>query len=301
MPDPILPGRLGLYASMLHYGLTGYREFAREHATFYKRLRQEEGPLQGLRVLDVGCGKSYWLSLLLAGDGAQAIGVDTEQVENRRDLAKYLHILKANGLERATRTAVWDVLFARGYYRELEKSIGHKLPHDAVKLHVYDGIHTPLSNASIDLAVSHEVFEHIADVPAVLGELARVLRPGGRIYIYIHNFTSLSGGHHIAWKHPNTRPSRVVAPWDHLRARKHVDIPSWLNGLREHEYRSMFEKVFEIDEWRITEEEGRALLTDDIRKELSQFSERELLSKGFLVRGRVKPATDVKDLHRSDA
>lgn len=301
MPDPILPGRIGLYASMLHYGLTGCRDFAREHAAFYERLRAEEGPLNGLRVLDVGCGKSYWLSLLLAADGAHAIGVDTEQVENSRGLAKYRHIWKANGIERTLRTAVWDTLFAKGYYRELGRSADRRLPHEAVELHVYDGVHLPLPDASIDLVVSHEVFEHIADVPAVLNELARVLRPDGRIYIYIHSFTSLSGGHHIAWKHPDTRPSRVVAPWDHLRQREHVDIPSWLNGLREHEYRAMFEKVFEIDEWRVIAEEGRALLTNDIRQELSQFSERELLSKGFLVRGRLKSATDVKNLHGSDA
>jgi SAM-dependent methyltransferase len=301
MPDPILPGRFGLYASMLHYGLTGYRDFAREHAAFYEHLRTDEGSLSGLQVLDVGCGKSYWLSLLVAADGAHAIGVDTELVESRRGLAKYRHILQANGIERTLRTAVWDMLFARGYYRELEHSIGKRLPHEAVELHVYDGVHLPLLDASVDLVVSHEVFEHISDVPAVLNELARVLRPDGRIYIYIHNFTSLSGGHHIAWKHPDSRPSRVVAPWDHLRARKHADIPSWLNGLREHEYRAMFEKVFEVDEWRVTSEEGRALLTDDIRSELQQFSERELLSKGFLVRGRVRPTAITKDLHGSGA
>jgi SAM-dependent methyltransferase len=286
---------------MLHYGLTGYHDFAREHAAFYQRLCAEEGLLTGLQVLDVGCGKSYWLTLLLAADGAHAIGVDTEQVESRRDLAKYRHILRANGLERTLRTAAWDILFAKGYYRELGRAMGLPLPHEAVELHVYDGVHLPLPDASIDLAVSHEVFEHIADVPAVLNELARVLCPGGRIYIYIHSFTSLSGGHHIAWKHPDTRPSRVVEPWDHLRQRKHADIPSWLNGLREHEYRAMFEKIFEIDEWRVVAEEGRALLTDDIRQELSQFSERELLSKGFLVRGRLKSATNVENLHGSEA
>jgi SAM-dependent methyltransferase len=288
MPDPIFPGRIGLYASMLHYGLTGYRDFAREHAAFYQQLRADEGSMNGLQVLDVGCGKSYWLSLLLAADGARAVGVDTEQVENRRDLAKYRHIMRANGLERTLRTAAWDVLFAKGYYRELTRAVGCSLPHELVQLHVYDGVHLPLPDASVDLAVSHEVFEHIADVPAVLSELARVLRPDGRIYIYIHSFTSLSGGHHIAWKHPDTRPSRVVAPWDHLRQRKHANIPSWLNGLREHEYRAMFEKAFEIDEWRVIAEEGRALLTNDIRKELSHYSERELLSKGFLIRGRLR-------------
>jgi hypothetical protein len=63
----------------------------------------------------------------------------------------------------------------------------------------------------------------------------------------------------------------------------------------------MFEKVFEVDEWRMTAEEGRALLTDDIRGELQQFSDRELLSKGFLVRGRVRPRAITKDLHGSGA
>ena len=59
----------------------------------------------------------------------------------------------------------------------------------------------------------------------------------------------------------------------------------------------MFEKVFAIDEWRATSEEGRELLTDDVRTELAQYSERELLTKGFLVRGRPRresPATDLQ-------
>lgn len=288
MPDPILPGRPGLYLSMLHYGFAGYRDFAREHYGFFERLRTDEGSVEGKNVLDVGCGKSYWLSLLLAQAGAHAIGVDTESVDTRRGMAKYAGLARTNGVERALRTAAWDLLFARGYYGELERLTGRRLPHEAVELHVYDGVNLPLADASIDLVVSHEVFEHIADVPAVLREMTRVLRPDGRIYIYIHSFTSLSGGHHIAWKHPDTRPSRVVAPWDHLRARRHVDIPSWLNGLREHEYRAMFDEYFEIDEWRATAEEGRALLSDEIRSELAAYSERELLTKGFLVRGRPK-------------
>ena len=295
MPDPIFPGRIGLYASMLHHGLTGYRDFAREHAEFFESMRNDEGPFAGRRVLDVGCGKSYWLSLLLAADDARVIGVDTESVDVHRGMRKYRQIIRANGVERALRTAAWDMLFAKGYYHELERKFGRALPHDKVTLKVYDGMHFPLPDASIDLVVSHEVFEHIADVPAVLADIARVLRPGGRIYIYIHNFTSLSGGHHIAWKHPDTRPSRKVPPWDHLRKRQFADVPSWLNGLREHDYRTAFERWFEIDEWRATAEEGRALLTADIRRELELYSERELLTKGFLVRGVLRPtALDFK-------
>lgn len=301
MPDPILPGRLGLYVSMMHYGLVGHRDFAREHAEFFRRMRSDEGPFAGRRVLDIGCGKSYWLSLLLAADGARAIGVDTELVQAGTGLSKYRRIAAMNGVERALRTAAWDVLFSRGYYRELENCMAKPLPHEAVEIHAYDGVHLPLADASVDLIVSHEVFEHIADVSAVLTEMARVLRPDGRIYIYIHNFTSLSGGHHIAWKHPDTHPSRVVAPWDHLRACSHVDIPSWLNKLREADYRMMFDRDFQVDEWRATAEEGRTLLTEDIRLELARYSERELLTKGFLVRGRPRMTAGRTDQQESRA
>lgn len=302
MPDPILPGRAGLYLSMLQYSLADNRAFAREHMEFFKGLRAQEGPLKALRVLDVGCGKTYWLSLLLAADGARAIGVDTEVVAAQPSLAKYREIRKRNGVDRMLRTAAWDLLFARGYYGELESQLGKPLPHKAVELKSYDGVHLPLADNSVDLVVSHEVFEHVADVRAVLAEIARVLKPDGRIYIYIHNFTSLSGGHHIAWKHPDTQPSRVVAPWDHLRARRHCDIPSWLNGLREADYRKLFAHYFEIEEWRHTATEGRPLLSDEIRRELADYSESELLTKGFLVRGKPlkragRMATNQQEAH----
>src|SRR5262249_57139832 len=124
MPDPILPGRLGLYLSMLHYGFAGYRDFAREHVGFFERLRADVGDVRGLDVLDVGCGKSYWLSLLLAQAGAHAIGVDTESVDTRRGFAKYAGLARTNGAERALRTAAWDFLFARGYYNEFERLTG---------------------------------------------------------------------------------------------------------------------------------------------------------------------------------
>src|SRR5690242_6165636 len=208
MPDPILPGRIGLYLSMLQYSFTENRGFAREHAAFFEQLRDDEGPIRGKRALDIGCGKSCWLTLLLAADGADAIGVDTEFVSAKRGIGKYRDIWRENGGERALRTWAWDTLFARGYYRELMRTTGLRLPYDRVELKGYDGTHFPVSDASVDLAVSHEVFEHVADVLALLQDLRRVLKPQGRIYIYVHHFTSLSGGHHIAWKHPDARPSR---------------------------------------------------------------------------------------------
>lgn len=293
MPDPILPGRAGLYLSMLQYGLLHYREFAAEHVAFYRALRARIGEVRGLRVLDVGCGKSYWLSLLLASDGAIVTGVDTEEVMPGRTLAKYRRIGAANGWERAARTAVWDMLFARPYCRALEREFGRPLLHDKVDVRRYDGIHLDLADASIDLVVSHEVFEHVADLPGLLRSLRRVMKADARSYLYVHSWTSVSGGHHIAWKHVDTRPSRVVAPWDHLRHNRHPWVPSWLNRLRAADYRAAFERDFEIVDWIDGPEEGRALLTPAIREELAAYDEHELLTKGFIIiaRPRAQPAT----------
>lgn len=283
MPDPILPGRIGLYLSMLHHGLANHRDFAREHHEFFEHMQRYLGPLEELRVLDVGCGKSYWLSLLLATVGAKVTGVDTEVVEPGFHPRKYFAVAARNGLERAVRTVAWDALFARPYYRALAERFGRPLAFKRVDLRGTAGRSYDFPADTFDLVVSHEVFEHIADVLAVLADLHRVMKPGARTYIYIHNYTSLSGGHHIAWKYPDREPSSVVPPWDHLRSRKFPQIPSWLNGLREHEYRQMFEEYFDILDWITGEREGEALLTPQLRDELSEYSERELLTKGFTV------------------
>lgn len=291
MPDQMLPGRLGLYLSMMHHGLANHRDFAREHHEFFEHMQRYLDPIEGLRILDVGCGKSYWLSLLLATVGAKVTGVDTEVVEPGFRTGKYFGILQRNGMERALRTLVWDALFARPYYRALAQRHGGALAFERVDLKGTAGRGYDFPADTFDLVVSHEVFEHIADLPAVLADLWRVMKPGARTYIYIHNYTSLSGGHHIAWKYPDREPSSVVPPWDHLRARKFPDIPSWLNGLREHEYRQVFDEHFDILDWLTGEREGEALLTPELRAELSAYSERELLTKGFTVVATPKKAT----------
>ena len=283
MPDPIFPGRLGLYLSMFIYGVRGYGDFAAEHARFHRAFLEYAGDLRGRRVLDLGCGKTFWLTLLLASDGADAIGVDTEVTDARRSSGKYLRLLRTNGAERMLRTLMWDLLFARPYYRRLAVEYGGELRFDRVNVLQTDGGRLPVPDQSLDWVVSHEVLEHVRDLAEVIRELKRALKPDGRTYLYVHHFTSLSGGHHIAWKHPDTSPSRTVPPWDHLRGRRFTHIPSWLNGVRAHEYRRLIERELEILEWRWLPREGESLLTPEVRVELKDYSEDELLHKGFIV------------------
>jgi SAM-dependent methyltransferase len=292
MPDPFLPGRLGLYASMVHYGLAHNRDFAHEHHAFFRRMLEEIGEVRGRRILDIGCGRSAWLSLLLHSLGARVTGVDVQVTRPGVSLAKYRDILRENGLETAARTLAWDLLFAAPYYRELQRVCEFPLRFDGLDLRPMSAHALELPDASFDLAVSHEVFEHLPDVAGAVRELARVLRPEGRTYLYIHNYTSLSGGHHIAWKYPDSEPSRVVPPWDHLRERRHPHIPSWINRWREHQYREAFATCFEVIEWRHTAREGEALLTPQLQAELAGYEREELLAKGLLVVAR--PRTQAK-------
>jgi SAM-dependent methyltransferase len=45
--------------------------------------------------------------------------------------------------------------------------------------HTYDGVHLPFDGASFDIVYSHQVFEHVRTPEALLGEVTRVLKPGG--------------------------------------------------------------------------------------------------------------------------
>ncbi len=285
--------RLRLYLSMVRYGNAHNRDFAHEHYTFFADMQarlREHGldDLRGIRVLDVGCGKAFWLTLLLHSYGAHATGIDTEFAEADRSLTKYFNILRNNGPERALRTLVWDKFYAAPYYRELAAVCPYSLVFEGVDVRCTSVTELDFPDDTFDLVVSHEVFEHVPDVSAALGLLHRVMKPDGMTYIYIHNYTSLSGGHHIAWKYPDTEPSTEVPAWDHLRQNRYREIPSWINRLRERDYRQAFEENFEIVDWFPTTAEGESLLTPEIRAELANYSESELLTKGFVAVAKPK-------------
>jgi SAM-dependent methyltransferase len=141
----------------------------------------------------------------------------------------------------------------------------------------------PLPDASFDLAVSTAAFEHFLDVPGVIAELRRVLRPGGLVWVAIHLFTSPSGGHNLSFtEYPLVTMPRGVDPWDHLRQRRlPFSVP--LNEWRKQQYREAFAQHFELLRDYCGLREGERWLTPEVERELSSYTRDELTCAAYIV------------------
>jgi arsenite methyltransferase len=76
-----------------------------------------------------------------------------------------------------------------------------------------DAVNLEFPDASFDAAVSTQVYEYVADMPRALGELYRVLKPGGRALVLDSDWRS------IVWhSSENQRMERMLRCWDdHLK------------------------------------------------------------------------------------
>ncbi|WP_435769253.1 class I SAM-dependent methyltransferase [Nocardioides sp. SYSU DS0651] len=64
-----------------------------------------------------------------------------------------------------------------------------------------DGRRLPVADASVDLVMSTDAWEHIDDHEAVARESHRVLRPGGRLLVAVPAGMALWSGHDVALGH----------------------------------------------------------------------------------------------------
>lgn len=106
--------------------------------------------MEGARVLDLGSGSGMdsFLASLIAGPTGTVIGLDMTDAQRA----------KAEALRR--RHGVRNVTFVKGYIDE-----------------------APFEDGSFDVVISNGVINLAADKPKVFGEIARLLRPSGRLAI----------------------------------------------------------------------------------------------------------------------
>ena len=117
----------------------------------------------GQRVLEVGCGTGSVARDLagLVGPQGQVIGVDS----SRTMLTAARALATAHPLRRRMR---WRVA---------------------------DGMALPFASGRFDAALAITVLLHVADPAAVVGELARVTRPGGRVGVQDQDFGTVAVTH----------------------------------------------------------------------------------------------------------
>jgi SAM-dependent methyltransferase len=76
---------------------------------------------------------------------------------------------------------------------------GARLAHERrlsnLRFALADGMALPFADGVFDLVLSHAVIEHVADAPRYLRECARVLAPGGHVYLSTAPYLSFAGAH----------------------------------------------------------------------------------------------------------
>lgn len=95
-----------------------------------------------------------------------------------------------------------------------------------------NGAHLPFPNDFFGTVMSNSVLEHIPDVDTVLGEVSRVLRPGGGLLFTVpsHRFGEMLLGSALCRRAGLGRAARAYADWfNRHSAHFHTDPPeTWL-------------------------------------------------------------------------
>ena len=160
------------------------RDVLRRRALVHEALDAQPGE----RVIDVGCGPGFFVTELLerVGPEGSVVGLD----------------LSPDMLAVATKRA--------GNARNVEFIESAAAP-------------LPVADASFDRALSVQVLEYVDDVPGVLRELQRVLRPGGRLVVWDVDWSTVS-----MYSGDMARMRRVLDAWDEHLA--DAFLPRTLSG-----------------------------------------------------------------------
>jgi SAM-dependent methyltransferase len=124
--------------------------------------------LRGKRVADVGCGDGITdLALVLKAAPSELVGYDLNPTDTERLL------------EEARRERVAEMLPAGLRFEVCKPTV------------------LPAADDTFDVVMSWSAFEHVEDPPAVMREIARVLRPSGVFMLQLWPFYHSEHGSHL--------------------------------------------------------------------------------------------------------
>ncbi len=150
-------------------------------APWHLLVRKHLGSLAGARLLEIGCGRGGFAAWLAAQGAGDIVAADISEVAVR----------KAAALARERR-----------------------LPN--ARFAVADLCALGCAAGAFDVVISCETIEHVSDPARAVAELARVLRPGGRLYLTTPNYLGLMGIYRI-YRTLTRRPyTEVGQPVNHV-------------------------------------------------------------------------------------
>ena len=276
--------KVNTYLNLLKYFNSRNDAFARHDYYGYLRVKEiiekNIGKLTPeTRILEIGCGQRFARTMLFHSEGANITGIDLDFVDPDFSIKSMVNIWRINGFERFIKTIVRHFFYDRKYYTVIEQEYGKPLKWSDLDVRRMSAYNLDFPSNYFDFIFSNAVFEHMDNIDAACGELARVLKPEGYAYCGIHLYPSLSGGHNLEWAYPDEQPSKVVPPWDHLRKNRfpaHV----YLNKLKKGEYVSIFNRYCDVHDI-ILSFEGESLLTNGILSEISGYSKEDLITRSM--------------------
>jgi ubiquinone/menaquinone biosynthesis C-methylase UbiE len=132
------------------------------HARLRRRFLRFVGVRPGHRVLEVGCGTGVVLRDVarLVGRRGEVVGVDASRA-----------------------------ILARA------RALCRSVPGGPIALRYADGARLPFRDGRFDAALAITVILHVADPLAVVTEMARVTRPGGRVGVQDQDFGAVAAAH----------------------------------------------------------------------------------------------------------
>ncbi|HEY7441622.1 MAG TPA: class I SAM-dependent methyltransferase [Vicinamibacterales bacterium] len=203
------------------------------------------GRIEGARVLDMGCGDGINCLLIALWPVRSVVGIDME-----------LPLLEAVERRHRVRRLTSEVCVASRLGGNLE-AVLERLPLRFFKM---DASAMAFQDGSYDLLVSRSAIEHIGAVEKAFDEMARVVRPGGLIYLSTDPYFFPRGCHKsgvvdIPWAHARLTLDEyrrfVTEREGHNQARRRCRRLETLNPYTLREWREKIDGgPFEVLQWR---------------------------------------------------
>jgi SAM-dependent methyltransferase len=203
------------------------------------------GRIEGARVLDMGCGDGINCLLIALWPVRSVVGIDME-----------LPLLEAVERRHRVRRITSEECVASRLGGNLE-AVLERLPLRFFKM---DASAMAFQDGSYDLLVSRSAIEHIGAVEKAFDEMARVVRPGGLIYLSTDPYFFPRGCHKsgvvdIPWAHARLTLDEyrrfVTEREGHNQARRRCRRLETLNPYTLREWREKIDGgPFEVLQWR---------------------------------------------------